>query len=137
VNSLYGYLVVVLGAGIGGGLRHAVNRTSLPFGWSFPWGTLTVNVVGGFAMGIVAGWFAFHDKGGHTLRLGPGGAVTSQHLRLFLTTGILGGFTTFSAFSLETVLLLERGRTAAALSYAGGSVVLSVGALMLGMALTS
>jgi fluoride exporter len=136
VHSLYGYLVVVLGAGIGGGLRHAINRVSLPFGWSFPWGTLTINVVGSLAMGLVAGWFAFHSKSGHA-RFGSIDTLAMQHVRLFLTTGVLGGFTTFSAFSLETVLLLERGQIAAAMSYAGGSVVLAVGALMVGVALMS
>ena len=86
------YLIVFLGAGIGGALRHGVNvgATRL-FGFGFPFGTLIVNIVGSFAMGLLAGYFAFR----------PG---INQHMRLFLTTGVLGGFTTFSAFSLDAAL---------------------------------
>ena len=87
------YLIVFIGAGIGGALRHGVNvGAARLFGFGFPFGTLIVNVVGSFAMGLLAGYFAFR----------PG---ITQHMRLFLTTGILGGFTTFSAFSLDTALL--------------------------------
>ena len=90
------YLIVFLGAGIGGALRHGVNAGSARlWGYGFPFGTLIVNVAGSFLMGLLAGYFAFR----------PG---IGQHARLFLTTGILGGFTTFSAFSLDTVLLVER-----------------------------
>jgi CrcB protein len=131
---LYTYIVVFLGAGMGGSLRHAVNRAALPFGWSFPWGTFGINVIGSLAMGLVAGWFAFRVGGGQHL-----GVITrdvsGQQLRLFLTTGLLGGFTTFSAFSLEAVLLWERGRAASAAAYVGGSVVLSLAALLIGVAL--
>src|SRR5438128_4980752 len=90
------YLIVFLGAGIGGALRHGVNVAAARlFGFGFPYGTLMVNVAGSFAMGLLAGYFAFR----------PG---IGQHLRLFLTTGILGGVTTFSAFSLDAALLVER-----------------------------
>src|ERR1700750_2931736 len=90
------YLIVFLGAGIGGALRHGVNVGSAKlFGLGFPFGTLIVHVAGLFAMGLLAGYFAFR----------PG---IAQYMRLFLTTGILGGFTTFSAFSLDTALLVER-----------------------------
>ena len=83
-------------------LRHAVNQASAAyFGVNFPWGTLFVNVVGSLAMGLLAGWFAFRGEGG-------------QLLRLFLATGILGGFTTFSAFSIDAALLWERGQSAGA-----------------------
>jgi len=117
------YLIVFLGAGIGGALRHGVNVVSgRAFGLGFPVGTLTVNIVGSFLMGALAGWFAFR----------PG---TDQHARLFLTTGLLGGFTTFSAFSLDTVLLIERHRYAVAASYAAGSVIFSVAALFIGLAM--
>src|SRR5690349_64309 len=90
------YLIVFLGAGLGGALRHGVNvgATRL-FGFGFPYGTLIVNVVGSFLMGAFAGYFAFR----------PG---IAQHFRLFLTTGVLGGFTTFSAFSLDSALLVGR-----------------------------
>jgi len=117
-----GYLIVFVGAGIGGMLRHAVNRAGVTFGWTFPWHTLLVNVSGCLLMGIVAGWFAFRGESG-------------QDFRLFLTTGVIGGFTTFSAFSLDAVLLWERGQILSAALYIGGSVVLSVASVFLGMAL--
>lgn len=118
------HLLVFLGAGIGGCLRHAVNLAcARVFGTGIPWGTLTVNVVGSFVMGILAAWLAF--------RAGEG---WSQPLRLFLTTGILGGFTTFSAFSLDAVLLWERGEAGAAMAYVAASVVLSIGGLIAGLA---
>jgi CrcB protein len=119
------YLLVFLGAGVGGALRHGVNLGCARFcGPAFPWGTLAVNVVGSFAMGAVAAWLAF--------RAGEG---WSQPLRLFLTTGILGGFTTFSAFSLDAVLLWERGEIVSASAYVAGSVLLSIAGLVAGLAL--
>jgi fluoride exporter len=118
-------LIVFLGAGIGGALRHGVNLAcARGCGLAFPWGTLTVNVVGSFAMGLIAAWLAFKAE-----------APWSPHARLFLTTGILGGFTTFSAFSLDAILLWERGATLPAFAYVAGSVVLSIGGLLLGLAL--
>jgi CrcB protein len=117
------YLIVFLGAGIGGALRHGVNVGSAQlFGPGFPFGTLIVNVLGSFLMGLCAGYFAFR----------PG---LDQHFRLFLTTGILGGFTTFSAFSLDTAVLVERHAYGLAAGYALGSVIASVSALFLGLAL--
>ena len=117
------YLIVFLGAGIGGALRHGVNVSAAKlFGYGFPFGTLIVNVVGSFLMGLLAGYFAFR----------PG---IGQHVRLFLTTGILGGFTTFSAFSLDTALLVERHSYGLAAGYAVGSVAASVSALFFGLAL--
>ena len=119
-----GYVLVFLGAGIGGTLRHAVNvGAARVTGSAFPWGTLTVNVVGSFAMGLVAGWLA--------LKAGEG---WSQQARLLLATGVLGGFTTFSAFSLDVVVLWERNEALSALAYGAGSVVLSVGGLVAGLA---
>lgn len=116
------YLIVFVGAGIGGALRHGVNTGSVRlFGLGFPTGTLIVNILGSFLMGLLAGVFA----------LRPG---TDQQLRLFLTTGILGGFTTFSAFSLDTVLLMERHAYGLAVGYALGSVIASVSALFVGLA---
>ena len=119
------YLIVFLGAGIGGALRHGVNLACARLcGVVFPWGTLTVNAVGSLAMGLIAAWLAFRTE-----------EPWSQHVRLFLTTGILGGFTTFSAFSLDAMLLWERGAPLLAFSYVAGSVVLSIGGLFLGLVL--
>jgi len=117
------YLIVFLGAGIGGALRHGVNvGAARLFGYGFPAGTLIVNVAGSFVMGLLAGYFAFR----------PG---IPQDARLFLTTGILGGFTTFSAFSLDAALLIERNAYALAAVYVAGSVAASIVALFLGLAL--
>src|SRR3954451_18041328 len=117
------YLIVFVGAGIGGALRHGVNIGSARlFGYGFPTGTLIVNVLGSFVMGLFAGYFAFR----------PG---IGQHTRLFLTTGVLGGFTTFSAFSLDAALLVERHSYGLAAGYVVGSVAASVSALFFGLAL--
>ncbi|MFP5330155.1 MAG: fluoride efflux transporter CrcB [Alphaproteobacteria bacterium] len=117
------YLIVFMGAGVGGALRHAVNLAAVRmFGYGFPLGTMIVNVIGSFLIGVLAGWFA--------LRTG-----SSQHLRLFLTTGLLGGFTTFSAFSLDTALLIERNEPLAAVAYVVASIALALGGLFLGLAL--
>ena len=91
---------------------------------ALPWATLIVNVSGGFAMGLLAGWLAF--RGGHT---GWGG----ESWRLLLGVGVLGGFTTFSAFSLDMMLLIERGQAGTAIAYALASVVLALGALAAGL----
>ena len=116
------YLIVFLGAGLGGALRHGVNVAATRlFGFSFPYGTLMVNVVGSFAMGLLAGYFAYR----------PG---MPQHMRLFLTTGILGGFTTFSTFSLDAALLVERHAFGLAAGYVVGSVTAGLAALFLGLA---
>ena len=118
-----GFLVVFLGGGIGAALRHGVNVAFARwFGSGFPFHTLFENVTGSFVMGLLAGYFAFRGQ-------------ASQELRLFLTTGILGGYTTFSAFSLDTVLLWERGQAAVAGGYVLASVAASIGGLGLGLAL--
>jgi CrcB protein len=116
------YLIVFLGAGIGGALRHGVNvGAARLFGYGFPLGTLIVNVAGSFLMGLLAGYFLFR----------PG---IGQHMRLFLATGVLGGFTTFSAFSLDAALLIERHAFAMAAAYVAGSVAASLSALFFGLA---
>lgn len=118
-------VLVFLGAGIGGMLRHGVNLVSPRwFGTGFPAGTLLINVIGSALMGLIAGWLAFKTQGNW-----------SQHVRLFLTTGILGGFTTFSAFSLDAIMLWERGEAGLAAAYVFGSVILSLAALCAGLAL--
>jgi CrcB protein len=117
------FLLVFLGGGIGAALRHGVNVAfSRWFGIGFPFHTLFENVSGSFVMGLLAGYFAFKSQ-------------PSQEMRLFLTTGILGGYTTFSAFSLDTVLLWERGQIALAGGYVLASVMASIGGLVLGLAL--
>lgn len=113
-------LIVMLGGAIGAGLRHLVGQAALArLGPGFPWGTLTVNLAGGLLIGLLAGWF---------VRAGA-----SEPARLFLAVGVLGGFTTFSAFSLETYLMLQRGEFGIAALYAGSSVAGSVMLLFLGL----
>jgi CrcB protein len=115
------YLIVFLGAGIGGALRHGVN-TIVPklVDTAFPLHTLIINVLGSLVMGLIAEVFALKS---HLPAEG----------RLFLMTGILGGFTTFSAFSLDAALLYERGDLGGAAVYVAASVVLSVGGLFAGL----
>lgn len=117
------YLLVMLGGALGAAARHFVSRALLAlWGPHFPWGTLAVNLVGGFAMGLLAASLP---------RLG----LASDPWRLLLGVGVLGGFTTFSAFSLDVVLMLERGAWAPALGYVLASVIGAVLALAGGMAL--
>jgi fluoride exporter len=118
-----GYLIVFFGGGLGAALRHGVNLFSArALGTTFPYNTLFENVSGSLVMGALAAYFAFKGD-------------ASQHWRLFLTTGVLGGYTTFSAFSLDTVLLYERGQWALAASNVIGSVVLAIGGLIAGLAI--
>ena len=121
MNTATGYVLVFMGAGIGGALRHFVNRLALTSVGSFPWSTMLVNVTGSLAIGVLAGWFAFRSN------------MASQHMALFLTTGVLGGYTTFSAFSLDAVLLWDRGDVKGAAVYVAGSVILSIAALFVGL----
>jgi fluoride exporter len=122
MRILIGYMTVFLGAGIGGILRHTANRAGMLLDPAFPWSTLCVNVSGSLAMGLIAGWFAFRGHAGQTLPL-------------FLTTGILGGYTTFSAFSLDAALLWERGQVWGSAFYTAGSVLLSLVCVFLGLAI--
>ncbi|MCC6206332.1 MAG: fluoride efflux transporter CrcB [Hyphomicrobiales bacterium] len=120
-EACVGFLLVFVGSGIGGMARHGVGLLALRwFGTGFPIGTLAINIVGSLLMGVVAEYWAL--KSG-----------LPQPARLFLTTGILGGFTTFSAFSLETAVLWERGRPVSSVAYVAASLVLSVGALFAGL----
>lgn len=114
-------LIIFLGAGIGGVFRHLLNAwISRIVGTEFPWGILGINILGSLAMGAVIAWLASRD-------------FSQPQLALFLTTGILGGFTTFSAFSLDVALLYERGEILQGAAYAAASVVFSVLALIIGM----
>ncbi len=115
---------VFLGGGFGSALRYGVGRVALVVaGPNFPLGTLAVNVLGCALMGVLAEWLAWRDTG------------IDASVKLFLTTGLLGGFTTFSAYALDTVALWQRGETVTATAYAAGSVVLSIAGLFAGMAL--
>ena len=126
-NFMASSLYVALGGGIGAWLRYIVGRAwTLAIGpvaaSAFPWATLSVNLIGSFAMGLLAGWLA---------RFGAHG----EGWRLLLGVGVLGGFTTFSAFSLETALMIERRTYGQAFSYAAASVLLSISALFVGLLL--
>jgi fluoride exporter len=115
-------LLVFLGGGIGAAARHGINVAFARwFGTSFPFHTLFENVSGSLLMGLLAGYFMLRG-------------YTSQHLRLFLTTGILGGYTTFSAFSLDAILLWERQQYGMAALYVFISVIASLAGLMIGLA---
>ena len=118
-----GYLIVFLGGGVGAAFRHGINlAVARMLGTAFPYGTLMINITGSFIMGLVAAYFAFKGD-------------ASQHWRLFLTTGILGGYTTFSAFSLDVALLYERGEFGMAALYVIASVAISIAGLFAGLAL--
>ena len=96
------YLLVFFGGGLGASLRHLVNLICARcIGIGFPWGTFIINITGSTVMGLIAGYLAFKGE-------------ASQPWRLFIMTGILGGYTTFSAFSLDAALLYERGELARA-----------------------
>lgn len=114
-------LIIALGGAIGASLRHLTGLVLLRLiGPGFPFGTLTVNVVGSFAMGLLVATLA---------RMEP----VAPEWRLFLGTGLLGGFTTFSAFSLDAALLYERGELGLAGAYVAMSVILSLCGLFLGL----
>lgn len=107
---MYPLFLVMAGGAIGSGARHLVGRAALGLlGPGYPYGTLAVNLVGGFAMGLLAGLLA--RTGG------------SEQARLLLAVGVLGGFTTFSAFSLDVVAMLERGALLPAAGYVLASVI--------------
>jgi CrcB protein len=114
--------VIAGGGAIGAVMRYGVHNLSVKaFGPDFPWGTLIVNVAGSLAIGVLVALFAHFSH-------------ISQEMRLFLITGVLGAFTTFSAFSLDFVNLWERGAFMAAALYLSASVVLSIAAVFAALA---
>jgi fluoride exporter len=120
---LTSYLLVFFGGGLGASLRHLVNLACARcIGIGLPWGTFIINITGSTVMGLIAGYLAFKGE-------------ASQPWRLFIMTGVLGGYTTFSAFSLDAALLYERGELGLAAAYVLGSVVLSIAGLFAGLAL--
>ncbi|WP_417688792.1 fluoride efflux transporter CrcB [Roseibium sp.] len=115
-------LLVMLGGAFGAGGRHLVSMATLRlFGPAFPVGTISVNIVGSLIMGLFIGWLARHD------------GAWLQDLRYLVATGFLGGFTTFSAFSLDTAVLWQRGDVTTAMVYVSGSVLLSIAGVFLGL----
>lgn len=118
---MFHLLFVAVGGAIGASIRHLVNLGALRLvGPNFPWGTMAINIAGSFAMGV------FIELLGRRFN-------ASNELRLFVATGILGGFTTFSAFSLDFAVLWERGAALPALAYALASVVGSLLAIFAGL----
>ncbi len=115
-------LQVALGGAIGASARYMTNVAAMRLiGPGFPWGTVVANVAGSFLMGVIVVALAHKDA----TRMAP-----------FLMTGLLGGFTTFSAFSLDALTIWERGQTGLAAAYVLGSVILSLGGIVAGMAVT-
>lgn len=124
--------LVFVGGGVGAVARYGLVRVAeTGFGTGFPYGVLAANIVGSFAMGLVAGWLLIRGGG-----FGPFLDMEGHEaVKLAFATGLLGGFTTFSAFSLDAVRLWEAGSHSAAFAYVGLSVALALAALIAGLAL--
>jgi fluoride exporter len=121
ITALKSAVIVFVGAGVGGIIRHFFNAfVGGVLGTAFPWGIFLINVIGSTVMGLIAEWFALRGN-------------APMDIRLFLTTGVLGGFTTFSSFSLDTALLYERGQPGTALLYVLASVAASLVGIFAGI----
>lgn len=117
------FLLVAAGGALGSMARYGLGLAAarLAPGAVWPWGTFAANLLGGLVMGLLVGWLALR------------GGASQEAIRVFAAVGVLGGFTTFSAFSLETVLMVERRQYAMAAAYVGLSVLLACGALLVGL----
>ncbi|MFM7403880.1 MAG: fluoride efflux transporter CrcB [Erythrobacter sp.] len=126
ISPLMASLNVAAGGAVGSVLRYHVGRLVGDFAGpenSFPWGTLAVNIIGSLAMGALVGWFA----------RGTLSQQTAETARLLIGVGLLGGFTTFSAFSSELVTMLHRGQAGLATGYIAASMVAGTAAVIIGL----
>ena len=126
LSPIVASLNVAIGGAVGAVLRYQFGRGMSAWlgensAAAFPWATLAVNVIGSLAMGLLAGWLARNGSG------------EGEQLRLLLGVGLLGGFTTFSAFSLELMSLVERGQVMSAVTYSGASIFAGLIALYAGL----
>jgi CrcB protein len=125
-SPLLASVPVAVGGAAGAVLRYQIGRAVTNLAGpdnAFPWGTLAVNIAGSLAMGVLVGWLA----------RGSASAQTAETMRLLIGVGLLGGFTTFSAFSAELVAMLHRGQAGLALGYAGASLVAGMAAMIIGL----
>lgn len=123
-GSILNCVYIFAGGGFGAVMRYLIGlQAAKVWGINFPYGTLIINVLGSFLIGAIAGYFTFYSNG------------ENQALRLFLIVGILGGFTTFSSFSLETLMLLQRGELLLAMGYILLSVLVSLSVVYFGFEL--
>lgn len=119
---MIGFFWVGLGGAIGAILRYGVGLAALRLGWAnFPWGTLAVNISGSLLIGLITGYLLSLSN------------ELQETMRLFVIIGVLGGFTTFSAFALDSIILLQKGEYLPAAAYIGGSVLFSILATALGL----
>jgi CrcB protein len=126
ISPLVATLNVALGGAVGSALRYNVGRAVTGLagpGNAFPWGTLSVNLVGSLAMGVLVGWLA----------RGTASPQTGESVWLLIGVGLLGGFTTFSAFSSELVTLVHRGQPLLAAGYAAASLIAGMAAIIIGL----
>ncbi len=125
-SALFASALVAAGGAAGSVLRYQLGRAVTHLAGpanTFPWGTLAINILGSLLMGALLGWLA----------RGPSGAANPESLRLLIGVGLLGGFTTFSAFSAELITMLHRGQAGMALGYAAASLIAGMAAVLIGL----